>query len=63
MRDRAGYTLTRFAAELGVNVTYLSRIERGLQQPGIVLRNRIAAKLGVDLDDIAHLPDNASTAA
>lgn len=55
MRDRAGYTLSRFARELGTDVSYLSRIERGLQQPGIELRNRIADKLGVTVDDIARL--------
>lgn len=52
MRDRAGFTLRRFARELSVDPTYLSRVERGIQQPGIELRNRIAATLGVDLDEI-----------
>ncbi len=56
LRDRAGYTLSAFADILGTDRSYLSRIERGLQQPGIALRNRIAKELGVTVDDIATLP-------
>lgn len=56
MRDRAGYTLRRFAAELGVDVGHLGRVERGERQPGIALRNRIAAALGVDLEAIVTSP-------
>lgn len=56
MRDRAGYTLRSFAAELGVDHGHLGRVERGERQPGIALRNRIATTLGVSVDDIATPP-------
>ncbi len=63
LRDRAGYTLRKFAAELRVHPAYLSKVERGERQPGIELRNRIATALGVPLDDIAELREPAASAA
>ncbi len=56
MRDRAGYSLRSFAAELGIDHGHLGRVERGERRPGNALRNRIAAALGVPLDHIAALP-------
>lgn len=52
IRDRAGITLSRLARDLGTDPTHLSRIERGLGQPGIALRNRIAVALGVTVEAI-----------
>ncbi|GGM52853.1 hypothetical protein GCM10007977_063040 [Dactylosporangium sucinum] len=54
MRDRAGLSLTAFARDLETDVSHLSRIERGTGQPGVALRNRIAARLGVSLDEITQ---------
>jgi transcriptional regulator with XRE-family HTH domain len=54
LRDRAGLTLTAFARELETDTSHLSRIERKLGQPSIALRARIAARLGVSLDEIAR---------
>jgi transcriptional regulator with XRE-family HTH domain len=53
LRDRAGLTLTAFARDVGTDVSHLSRIERGAGGPSNALRNRIAARLGVSIDDIA----------
>jgi transcriptional regulator with XRE-family HTH domain len=52
LREDAGVTLSRFARSINTNPTHLSRIERGLGQPGVELRVAIAAKLGVGLDEI-----------
>jgi transcriptional regulator with XRE-family HTH domain len=54
IRDRAGLTLRQFARDVITDATHLSRVERGLAQPSASLRNRIAARLGVSIDDIAR---------
>lgn len=54
LRDRAGLSLSAFARDLDTDTSHLSRIERKLGQPSVALRNRIAARLGVSLDEIAQ---------
>ncbi len=59
MRDRAGFSLRQFAREVRADPTHLSRIERGTGSPSPSLRNRIAERLGVTVDDIAKTPQAA----
>jgi len=63
LRDRAGYSLRGLARELGVSAPHLSRIERGLRQPGNALRKRIELKFGVPLERIASSDWASSRAA
>lgn len=55
LRDRAGWSLNRFAKALGTDTTHMSRIERGKGQPSPELRNRIANLLRVEIEEIATL--------
>ncbi|MFD8319683.1 helix-turn-helix domain-containing protein [Kitasatospora purpeofusca] len=53
-REQEGYGLRRFAAQVAISPTHLSRIERGHRgaQPEVLAR--IARGLGVALKDIAE---------
>ncbi|MEH7076824.1 helix-turn-helix domain-containing protein [Neobacillus drentensis] len=52
IRKQKGLTLSELAKRAKVSKSYLSNIERNLNQnPSIQVVNRIAAVLGVELDD------------
>jgi transcriptional regulator with XRE-family HTH domain len=48
LRTGAGLSQRALAKAAGIALTYLSRIERGLQQPALATLFRIAAALPVD---------------
>lgn len=52
LRLLQGMTKAELAERAGISAAYLGRIERGLQQPGIDVLNRIAAALGVPLTEL-----------
>ncbi len=49
LREDAGISRSRLAAEAGVNRRYLDRIEAGGERPSIELYQRLATMLGADL--------------
>jgi transcriptional regulator with XRE-family HTH domain len=49
MRDERGWSMTQFAAEVGVSYGYMWRLERGERQPSPSVRKRITDALGVPL--------------
>jgi transcriptional regulator with XRE-family HTH domain len=52
VRGARGLTQRALAAKAGVGEKYLSRIERGLATPSILVVHRLAQALGVDLDEL-----------
>lgn len=62
LRDRAGWSLSRFAQAVDTDISHLSKVERGLHQPSASLRNRIAEALGISIDEIAELRAGADAA-
>ena len=51
-REARGLTLLEVAAEVGISIGYLSRIERGRENvPGDELIRRISTKIGLPQDD------------
>ena len=53
-RERAGILQARLAEQLGVSASYLSRIESGVEAPGMGTQTvqKLAGLLGAELDDI-----------
>lgn len=51
-RQAAGHSQTAFAAMADVDRQYLSRLERGLQNPSLLLLMRIALELDVTLVEL-----------
>jgi transcriptional regulator with XRE-family HTH domain len=47
LRVEAGISQEELAHESGLDTSYMSSIERGMQNPGLILVLRIAAALGV----------------
>ncbi|PAD88093.1 hypothetical protein CHH55_10045 [Niallia circulans] len=51
LRQRKGYSLSRLAKEAEVSKTYLSNIDRGLQNnPSLHFLEKVAAKLGTSVE-------------
>jgi transcriptional regulator with XRE-family HTH domain len=53
LREERGITQERLAFEAGITASALSRIERGLNNPGWRTVNRIAQALGIELGELA----------
>lgn len=53
LRDAAGYTAWQFAKKVGISGTHMRRLELGERGPSPDVRNRIAAALGVSLEDLS----------
>ncbi|HEX3883328.1 MAG TPA: helix-turn-helix transcriptional regulator [Stellaceae bacterium] len=51
-REQRGLTLTALAGAAGLGKSYLSQLERGTRQGPVATMQRLAAALGVDLDDL-----------
>ncbi len=49
LRMKAGITQEQFAEECGIHSTYVSRLERGRQQPSLKLAIRVAEVLSYHL--------------
>lgn len=54
IRERLGIKQKDLAQRIGVSASYLSRIETGVETPGLtsIPVRRLAVELGVGLDDI-----------
>ncbi len=51
-RERAGFTQERLAQELGVSRQTIVNIERGLNEPKVLLAIAIAAAVGVAIGEL-----------
>ena len=51
-REAKGTSLRKFAAEIGVSPTYLSKVETGAEKPAAPVVQRIAAALGLHSDEL-----------
>ena len=58
LRKRKGMTLTQLAANAGISKSYLSNIERGVNQnPSIEVLKRLAVVLHADLKTLLRIDD------
>jgi len=55
MRQLRREGLRQFAAEVGITPGYLSKIEKGQQQPSEDVQRAIATRLGVDVSEITQV--------
>ena len=55
LRRTRGYSQERLAEIMGINGKYLSGIERGKENPTLELLIRLAAGLGVEIEEIFHI--------
>lgn len=51
-REKQGLSQDKFALMIGMDQTYLSRIEQGKRNPTIKMLAKIARGLGVDVRDL-----------
>lgn len=59
IRKRKGLTLTQLAANAGISKSYLSNIERGVNQnPSIEVLKRLAIVLNADLKTLLRVQEN-----
>lgn len=59
IRKRKGLTLTQLAANAGISKSYLSNIERGVNQnPSIEVLKRLAVVLNADLKTLLRVQEN-----
>lgn len=63
LRVQAGLSQEDFAVDAGIDRTYVSRIERGLENPTIAVLARIAKALSVDIVDLVSEPSSRSRVA
>ncbi|MEC2055500.1 helix-turn-helix domain-containing protein [Peribacillus psychrosaccharolyticus] len=60
LRMQKGYSLTKMAEETDISKSYLSYIERGIQQnPSIKVLSKISALLNVSLEELMSPPPQA----
>ncbi|KAB7671709.1 helix-turn-helix domain-containing protein [Bacillus sp. B1-b2] len=53
LRLQKGYSISRLAKESGVSKTYLSNLDRGIQDnPSLQILEKIAKKLGTSVDHL-----------
>lgn len=56
LRKQTGLSQEKFAFEHGIDRTYVSAIERRKRNPTIVVVERFAVALGVDVVELLELP-------
>ena len=56
LRQETGLSQEKFAFEHGIDRTYVSAIERGKRNPTILVVERFAVALGVDIVELLKLP-------
>jgi XRE family transcriptional regulator, master regulator for biofilm formation len=62
IRKRKGMTLTQLAANAGISKSYLSNIERGVNQnPSIEVLKRLAYVLNADLKTLLRVQEGVET--
>ncbi|WP_242892654.1 helix-turn-helix domain-containing protein [Actinomadura litoris] len=54
LRKALGQRQDSLAAQAGITASYLSRIEKGTQQPELEVTRRLADQLGVKLEAITY---------
>ncbi|MCF2649135.1 MULTISPECIES: helix-turn-helix domain-containing protein, partial [Bacillaceae] len=53
LRLRKGYSISRLAKEAGVSKTYLSNLDRGIQNnPSLQFLEKVAERLGITVDQL-----------
>jgi len=53
LRLRKGYSISRLAKEAGVSKTYLSNLDRGIQNnPSLHFLEKVAERLGITVDQL-----------
>jgi len=57
LRVARGVSQEKFAVDAGVDRTYMSRIERRLENPTVTVLERIAAALGVEIEALFARPE------
>lgn len=62
-RKHRGYTLRQLAARAGISTSYLSQIETGQREGTLATMARVAAALGLDLDDLAPVATEGGESA
>ncbi len=55
-RENAGHTQSSLAREAGVSPSMVSAVERGAKAPSVALAGRLAAALGVPLEQLRREP-------
>ena len=55
VRKAQGFTQAQLANDLGVEISQISRIERGIINTSVGNANAISLALGVDIQDLFHL--------
>jgi transcriptional regulator with XRE-family HTH domain len=56
LRVQAGLSQEVFAVDAGIDRTYVSRVERGLENPTVAVLERIAKALRVDIVEMVAEP-------
>ena len=49
LRQKKNWSIEDLALEAGINRNYLGDLERGMRNPTLVILNKIATALGIDL--------------
>jgi transcriptional regulator with XRE-family HTH domain len=57
LRKQLGLSLRQLAAKAEVHPGYLTRVERGLAEPGVGVVARLASALGVTVDELLRLAE------
>ena len=53
LRLQKGYSISRLAKETGVSKTYLSNLDRGVQNnPSLQILEKVAARFGITVDQL-----------
>ena len=50
LRQKKNWSIEDLALEAGINRNYLGDLERGMRNPTLVILNKIATALGIDLN-------------
>ena len=56
LRVAARLSQEALAVDAGIDRTYVSRVERGLENPTVAVLQRVAKALGADIVDIVAVP-------
>jgi transcriptional regulator with XRE-family HTH domain len=56
LRVERGISQDAFAVDAGIDRTYVSRLERGMENPTVAVLEGIAAALGVEIEELFARP-------
>jgi transcriptional regulator with XRE-family HTH domain len=57
LRVARGISQDAFAVDAGIDRTYVSRLERGMENPTVAVLEGIAAALGVEIEELFARPN------